>query len=83
MGGRVITAELLNKETEMYSFRSVLVRQTLLKNQPKKSLPITQRKKPHKTTVQHKDNKLRRQHCDMVAVCARQTVALVPQTSSC
>lgn len=79
MARRVIPAELLNKETEMQF--SVYVRQILLKNQTKKSLPVTQRTPPpHKTTVHHKDNKLRRQHCDMVAVCARQTVFLVSQT---
>lgn len=81
MSGRVITGELLNKETDMHSFFSVFVRQTLLKNQPpsfppKNLLQLHKEKGPHKTTVQHKDNKLR-QHRDMVAVCARQTAALM------
>lgn len=80
MARRVIPAELLNKETEMQF--SVYVRQILLKNQTKKiSSSYTKNPPPpHKTTVHHKDNKLRRQHCDMVAVCARQTVFLVSQT---
>lgn len=76
----VVTGELLHKETDMHSFFSVFVRQTLLKNQPPsfptKYLQLHKEKSPHKTTVQHKDNKLR-QHRDMVAVCARQTAALM------
>lgn len=62
IGRRVITAELPNKETEMHSFLSVFVRQILLKNQTKKISSNYTKKKLHKTTVQHKDNKLRRQH---------------------
>lgn len=80
MARRVIPAELLNKETEMQF--SVYVRQILLKNQTKKiSSSYTKNPPPpHKTTVHHKDNKLRRQHCDMVAVCARQTISGLPDT---
>lgn len=81
MSGRVITGELLNKETDVHSVFLFLSDKLYLKTNPppspsKNLLQLHKEKSPHKTTVQHKDNKLR-QHRDMVAVCALQTAALM------